>query len=444
VSDGHPHGEGDRASFQPPEGLLNVAGKLEASGHEAWAVGGAIRDAIRGLPRADWDLATDARPDQVRRLFPKTVPLGVEHGTVGVVSEDGTMFEVTTFRLDVETDGRHAVVEFATDVEDDLARRDFTINAIAWRPATDDVRDPYGGRHDLRDGILRAVGEPDVRFAEDYLRVLRAFRFAGAYDLSIEPATASSLRLAVPRLDRLSAERVREELLKVMSCPEPSKALRMYASYGAFESWYPEIARVAHGAPWDAALAAIDAIGAHRTFLRVVRFLLCAEGGDASREAAAHALLTRLKFSNADIRRGVHLVSHYTPLVHPADSSASIREWLHEAGPESARDLFRLHFAAARAGRSEDGVRALTFTWRRVHDELVGGSPVSMAQLAIDGTDLLELGLPRGPLIGLMLEELLAQVIESPESNERETLLRSARELIELGGLDALEGGAKG
>lgn len=431
----------ERLIFHPPGGLLEIAGRLESAGFEAWAVGGAIRDAIRSRPRADWDLATDAQPEEVRRLFRRTVPLGLEHGTVGVVSEDGSMYEVTTFRQDIETDGRHAVVEFATNLEDDLARRDFTINAIAWRPATGDLCDPYQGIGDLRDGVLRAVGDPSRRFAEDYLRVLRGFRFAGAYDLSVEPATGSALRASVGRLGQLSGERVREELLKVLSLDVPSRSLRMYADYGGLDAWYPEIAPAAGGHPFAEALSAIDSLRPHRTFLRVVRLFVCAVGNEETLAEGAEALLRRLKFSNADIRRGAHLATHYLPLVHPADGSATIREWLHTVGGDHARDLFRLHFAAARASGSAESKRALAYTWRRVHDEMVDGAAVSIGQLVVDGTDLLALGLPRGPLVGLMLEELLAQVIESPDLNERETLLESARELIELGGLDSLESG---
>ena len=431
----------DRPVFRPPAALLQIAERLESAGCQAWAVGGAIRDAILERSRADWDLATDAHPEEVLQMFRRTVPLGVDHGTVGVLGQDDAMYEVTTFRLDVETDGRHAVVEFATEIEDDLARRDFTINSIAWRPTTQELRDPYHGIEDLKSGVLRAVGEPSGRFAEDYLRVLRAFRFAGAYDLTVESETLSALRAAVVHLDRLSAERVREELLKVLSAEAPSRSLGMYADFGALDAWYPEIAPTASGHGWDQALEAIDALKPHRTFLRLVRLLLCAGGDEDELVERAEALLRRLKFSNAEIRRGMHLVAHYQPLVHPADGSASIREWLHTVETEFSRDLFRLHFGAARSAASDDGQRALVYTWGRVHDEIVERSPVTVGQLAVDGTDLLALGLPGGPLIGLMLEELLAQVIEAPERNDRDLLLESARELIELGGLDSLEGG---
>ncbi len=426
--------------FRPPKGLLEVAKGLETAGYEAWAVGGAIRDAVLGRPRADWDLATNARPEEVRRVFRRTVPLGLEHGTVGVLAADAAMYEVTTFRLDVETDGRHAVVEFAQDLEEDLARRDFTMNAIAWRPATNEMRDPYDGLADLNAGVLKTVGEADRRFAEDYLRVLRGFRFAGAYSLEIEADTRAAMEVAVPNLGMLSAERVREELLKVLSAPRASNALRMYGEFGALDGWYDEIADAPRDPRWEQHLASVDAIGPHRSFLRVVQLLLSTTERGETEPGRAESLLRRLKFSNAEIRRGTHLVEHYLPFVHPADGSASIREWLHSVGQEHARDLFRLHFASARASGSTESERALVYTWRRVHDELIGGAPIELDHLAVDGTDLLELGLPRGPLIGLMLEELLAQVIESPERNERETLLATARELIELGGLDSLEG----
>ena len=153
--------------LHPPEGLVWVADRLESAGFEAWAVGGAIRDAWSGEERADWDIATSALPEQVLGLFPRTVSLGLEHGTVGVNAPDGTMYEVTTFRRDVETDGRHAVVEFADSIEEDLSRRDFTINALAWRPATGEFRDPHSGAVDLDRRVLRAVGDPVERFAED-------------------------------------------------------------------------------------------------------------------------------------------------------------------------------------------------------------------------------------------------------------------------------------
>jgi len=354
---------------------------------------------------------------------------------------------VTTFRRDVETDGRHAVVAFAESVDEDLARRDFTINALAWRPATGELRDPWNGRDDLERRVLRAVGDPAERFSEDYLRVLRGLRFAGRLALALEPATRAALEGAVPGLARLSAERVREELVKTLSGPGAGAALQLYAELGALAPWVPELAEVAARDPrWQETIAAVDAIGPHRPLLRLVRLLLAlprVEGADATGEEGVEAverILRRLKFSNAELRAVRHLWEGYLPLVHPADSSARVREWLADVGRESARDLFRLHFAAARARGAEESKRLLAHAWRRVHEELVAEAPIALSDLAVNGDDLLALGIPRGPLVGLMLEELHAQVLEDPERNERETLLAEARELIELGAFEGLEG----
>jgi tRNA nucleotidyltransferase (CCA-adding enzyme) len=169
--------------LNPPAAVLEIARRLEDAGFQAWCVGGAIRDALLGHPHLDWDLATSATPEEVRRLFGKrTIPIGIEFGTVGVLDKAGTMHEVTTFRRDVKTDGRHAVVEFGASLDDDLARRDFTINAIAYSPREDEIRDPFDGRGDLARRVVRAVGDADARMREDRLRALRAISVAARID----------------------------------------------------------------------------------------------------------------------------------------------------------------------------------------------------------------------------------------------------------------------
>src|SRR5215831_5512458 len=218
--------------LNPPAAVLEIAGRLEDAGFEAWCVGGAIRDALLGHPHLDWDLATSATPEEVRRLFGKrTIPVGVEFGTVGVLDKSGTMHEVTTFRRDVKTDGRHAVVEFGASLDDDLARRDFTINAIAFSPRREEIRDPFDGRGDLARRLIRAVGDADARMREDRLRALRAIRFAARFGFSIEPATRRAIEHSAPMLDRLSRERVKQELDKTMEqVRRPSHALATWAS----------------------------------------------------------------------------------------------------------------------------------------------------------------------------------------------------------------------
>ena len=189
--------------LEPPRGVAEIAERLEQAGHETWCVGGAVRDALLRRPSLDWDLATAATPAEVQRLFRRTVPKGVEFGTVGVFDRTGVMHEVTTFRKDVRTDGRHAVVEFGASLEEDLARRDFTMNAIAFSPTRAAVRDPFDGAGDLRRGIVRAVGDAHTRMREDRLRALRAIRFAARFDFAIEPATWDAIVASAPHLTRL-------------------------------------------------------------------------------------------------------------------------------------------------------------------------------------------------------------------------------------------------
>lgn len=433
-----PSGRTDEALLAP-RSFLALAEQLEARGYEAWAVGGAIRDRLMGIARGDWDLATDARPEEVRALFPRTIPLGIEHGTVGVLQEDGKVYEVTTFRRDIETDGRHAVVAFAETIDEDLARRDFTINAIAWRIATRELKDPWNGREDLEARILRAVGEPAERFAEDYLRVLRGLRFAGRFDLTIDPPTREALEAAVQGTTELSAERVREELEKIFTGPRPSTALHLYRDTGVLGIWYPELDARADTDAWDAALDAIDQLHEGRPLLRLARLLMIIPGAGEDPdpgEEAVSKVVERLKLSNVDRRRILELRRHFLPFVNPLDSSAHIREWLSEVGPGGERDLFRLHFAAARATGDEQAAGALVHTWRRVHEERLGDAPIDRSELAVDGEDILELGVAQGPVVGLLLDELHAQVLEDPALNEREALLDIARELIEMASLE--------
>ena len=428
-------------SFRPPAALLEITRALESRGFEAWAVGGALRDELLGddgvrHQDSDWDVATNARPPDVRRVFRRTVPLGIEHGTVGVLASDGDMYEVTTFRRDVETDGRHAVVEFADSIEEDLARRDFTINALAWRPATDDLRDPFAGQVDMRRGVLRAVGEAVERFAEDYLRVLRGLRFAGRFSLEIEPATRTALEEAAAHLQRLSAERVRDELAKVLANSRPSAALHLYAEAGALTEWYPELASVATDDPrWELNLAAIDVIGAERYLLRLARWLIPLSDDPEEREALGRALMTRLKFSTAETRSVADRLRHYPILLSPVDSSAEARRWLADVGTAVAWDLFRLHAAECRAANASEQSRFLVAVWRKVHDEWLESPPLRVGDLAISGEDLLALGVGQGPAIGILLDELHAETLEDPSLNRREVLIERARELITVGGL---------
>ncbi len=442
--------------LRPPGAVRWICRELEKAGYETWAVGGAVRDALAGRPSGDWDLASAASPNRVRRIFRRTVPIGIDHGTVGVIAGDGVMYEVTTFRRDVETTGRHAVVAFADTVDEDLARRDFTINAVAWHPLRKVLYDPYGGAADLKQGILQTVGEPEERFAEDYLRVLRALRFAGTFRLQVECATWRALVGAVARLDVLSPERVREEMEKILTGREPpSAALALYAASGALAHRYPELDRQVGwsqegrgGDLWSHALRTVDLLSPHRPALRWVALLAGAgepeDGGPEDGEPAAHspgrrgllgaaALLERLRSSNARIQQVAGLVEFVRRPPGAGAPDADLRRWLSQVGRERLPDLIRIWIAELRSdelvgdggegawerGKLERLVRRLRATAR---------APVALTtdELAFSGRDLIQMGYRPGPRFGELLRALLDRVLDDPTLNDRETLAAEA------------------
>ncbi|MGH8310211.1 MAG: CCA tRNA nucleotidyltransferase, partial [Steroidobacteraceae bacterium] len=308
-----------RSAIEPPEAVQELAATLERAGYEAWCVGGAVRDALLGHAHLDWDLATSARPNEVRKVFRRTVPVGIEFGTIGVFDRDGRMHEVTTFRRDVRTDGRHAEVEFGASLDEDLARRDFTINAIAYSPSRKELRDPYGGREDLASGIVRAVGAARERMQEDRLRALRALRFAGRFGFSIEERTWRAIAESAAYLGRLSRERVKQEIEKTMDqVTTPSLTFRMWRDAGAFAALVPELANVS-----DTTLAAIDAVCPPDTAAERDRARARADRRRLLRLALLFAELTpedadrtlrALRFSNQHVAQIAHLLRSWHAL----------------------------------------------------------------------------------------------------------------------------------
>jgi tRNA nucleotidyltransferase (CCA-adding enzyme) len=419
-----------------PPAVRWISRTLEEAGYETWAVGGAIRDALLGRPSGDWDLATRAPPQRVRRLFRRTVPIGVEHGTVGVLARDGTLYEVTTFRKDVETDGRHAVVEFADSIEDDLARRDFTINAIAWHPLREELFDPFGGAVDLERGVLRTVGMPAERFSEDYLRILRAIRFAGRFVLDVDPPTWEALCAGVERLPRLSPERVREELLKVLDQdPEPARALQMYRDSGVTRVLYPELEAglaTAGSGPgsWRHTVRTVEHLPPGRPYLRLGALLRTLEPEPVA------ALLLRLRLSNANVDETARLAGA-RPLPAAEAAEAEVRRWLARHGSHRLAAVARLDLAAARAAADAGAAptcAAVVASWRRAKGVRSVRPPLEVADLALDGRTLIRLGLKPGPRFGFILEGLLDWVLEDPARNQRRALEEKALELAEESG----------
>ena len=416
-----------------PEAVRWIARTLEDAGFETWAVGGAVRDVLLGVESVDWDLATRARPEQVRRLFRRTVPVGIEHGTIGVLARDGTMYDVTTFRRDLETHGRHATVEFADRLDDDLSRRDFTINSVAWHPLRDELYDPFGGVEDLERGILRTVGPPADRLAEDYLRVLRALRFAGRFDLTVDQATWDALCAATGQLGILSPERVREELLKVLTGDsQPSRALSLYAAAGVLDPLMPELAELV-GAKrgeglvdaWSYALLVVDALLRQRPVLRLAALLQ----GTSPRAAAQ--LLIRLRFSNAHADTVVALVRAGSSPPPATATPADKRRWLSRVGADRLPELARIWCGQQRVEQALGVARPTDAagTWRSFRRELRQAPPLAVSDLTVDGNDLIRAGLRPGPSFGKILDELLERVLEDPSLNRRDGLLAMATEL---------------
>jgi tRNA nucleotidyltransferase (CCA-adding enzyme) len=435
--------------IDPPGAVRELAATLERAGYEAWCVGGAVRDALLGHAHLDWDLATSAPPNDVRRVFRRTVPVGIEFGTVGVFDRDGRMHEVTTFRRDVRTDGRHAEVEFGASLDDDLARRDFTINAIAYSPSRDELRDPFGGRDDLVRGVVRAVGKPRERMKEDRLRALRGLRFAGRFGFTIDDATWSAIAESAPHLGRLSRERVKQEIEKtVEQVPVPSLTFRLWRAAGVFAELVPELARVS-----DLALEAMDAVCAPGTVSatnaadrararadqrRLLRLALLF--GELKPDTADRTL-HELRFSNQQTSHIVHLVRSWhtlgsemtAALAHDASvPPAHIRRWAAVAG----RTVFPLllRFAAARwtALRARRSVAPSATATRRFYRQGVLTAyrdPIALADLAVDGDDLLAAGIAPGPALGQILAALRDAVLEDPRRNTRAELLALARTL---------------
>ena len=417
-----------------PPAVSWITRTLEEAGHDTWAVGGAVRDALMGRPSGDWDLTTRARPDQIQELFRRTVPIGMVHGTVGVLARDGTMLEVTTFRKDVETDGRHAVVAFADRVEDDLARRDFTINAIAWHPLRKELLDPFRGIEDLEARVLRTVGVAADRLAEDYLRVLRAFRLAGHLALQIEEETWSALCESVRHLPSLSAERIREELVKVLSADrKPSDALMLYTESGALSVLYPELSELrvslAGGDPWSEKLAGLDQLPPGRPYLRLAQLLW---GLDPS---AVAQILTRLRLSNAQVDELARRAA-CADMPSPEADDEEFRRWLSAAGPTRLAAVARLGLARARARRQvgrDDTCDAVVAAWRRARAVLATGAALSVADLEFDGRDLIRMGLQPGPEFGRILDDLLDFVLADPIRNRTEVLEGRVADLAQSG-----------
>jgi tRNA nucleotidyltransferase (CCA-adding enzyme) len=388
-----------------PAPALAACRRLAGAGHQAYVVGGCVRDALLGRVAVDWDVATSAHPDEVVRLFARTIPTGIAHGTVTVLI-DKQGIEVTTFRGEgAYSDARRPdYVTFGVSLEEDLARRDFTINAIAYDPLADALVDPFAGRGDLAARLVRAVGQAAARFTEDGLRTMRAVRFAATLEFALDPATEAAIPAALGSLARVSAERVHAELMKLLAAPRPSLGLRPAERTGIARLVLPEVALD------DRALAAVDAAPAD-SLLRLAVLLAPAGAAGPGAAAAGESIARRLKLAVRERERLVAAVAEPAP---PSDiPDSELRRLLGRAGRPALED--RLAVAGA-LGRDLGALPARLAA--------AAAQPVTIADLAVTGQDVMDaLKVPPGRMVGDVLRELLARVIEDPELNRRERLL---------------------
>ncbi|MBR3866380.1 MAG: HD domain-containing protein [Butyricicoccus sp.] len=435
-----------------PKGAAVIIDRLEREGYTAWAVGGCVRDSLRGVVPNDWDIATSAKPGEILRLMGglRALPTGLKHGTVTVRAE-GENYEVTTYRVESEySDGRHPdEVFFVDDIRDDLARRDFTINAMAWHPVRG-LCDPFGGRQDIEKKLLRAVGDPRERFTEDALRILRGLRFASKTGYEIEENTAQAMRGCVPLLQNIAAERIREELLGLLAGRYVGRVLMAYAdlitavlpelapmvghdqfnAYHKFDIWEHTV-RVVEAAPGDPILRfalLLHDCGKPATFTRDERGVGHFDGHPAVSAMIAEKITDRLRFSNADRARiDLYVRYHDYPL---GREERIIRRRLARFGEENFRTLVLIKKCDATGQLTHpENIEMLDRIVRTADRILEQQACLSLRQLAVKGEDMMALGL-RGRRIGSTLETLLSEVVDGTLENEREALLAYAKELI--------------
>ena len=402
--------------------LLNA---LHAAGYAAYAVGGCVRDSLLGRTAHDWDLCTSALPQQVMELFgpEQCIPTGLQHGTV-TIKYGGQLYETTTFRTEGSyTDGRHPdAVQFVPDVREDLARRDFTINAMAYNEA-EGLVDPFGGQKDLQNGLLRAVGEPQQRFTEDALRILRLYRFAARFGFALDAATARAARQLAPHLDCISVERIQEELAKLLAAPQPGA----YLEPAVLAVVVPELTPDA----LTAAKPVVDACPAGEENLPVRWAALLGALG----EADTRQVLKRLRCSNACIEETAVLVrevagegvcrsfSEEKASAHPGD--IHLRQLLGRYGLCTVERLCAL-CAALHPQAAPDCALAA----QRARQLEANGVCCRVSQLAVNGRDLMAAGIPAGPALRRVLEALLDGVIRAEYPNEKPALLAAAQKII--------------
>ena len=437
-----------------PADVQNIISILESNGHEAYAVGGCVRDCILGKIPHDWDITTSALPEQVKALFPRTFDTGIEHGTVTVL-EHGVGYEVTTYRVDGKyEDGRHPKeVTFTASLEEDLKRRDFTINAMAYND-TKGLVDLFGGEADLQEGIIRAVGNPIERFTEDALRMLRALRFSAQLGFEIEPDTYEAIRTLAPTLEKISAERIQVEMVKLVTSAHPERIRDVYET-GLTKIFFPEfdammecqqvnkhhMYSVGEHTIASMGLAPDDKVIRLTMMLHDIAKPVCkttdengqnhfkmhpATGADMARQ-----VLRRLKFDNDTTDKVCNLVKNHDD--RPEINKRNVRRMIIRVGQDNFNDLLAVKRADCLAQSMYHREEKLAYIdeLEKVFNEIIAaGDCLRIKDLQINGKDLIAMGVPQGQRIGEVLSTIFDSVVENPELNQRETLLNMAKSMI--------------
>lgn len=430
-----------------PDHVKFILHTLEENGCEGYAVGGCVRDALLGRVPQDWDIATDAKPQQVKELFRRTIDTGLQHGTVTVML-DHIGYEVTTYRIDGEyEDGRHPKeVSFAGSLSDDLMRRDFTINAMAYNGSAGLV-DLFGGREDLEKGLIRCVGEAEERFAEDALRMMRAIRFSAQLGFAIEKRTFDAIRRRSATIQRISAERIQAELLKTLTSAHPDD-VRLFFETGLSAYFLPELDRMMETGQnnphhcysvGEHALHSLLEVPEDKV-LRLAMLLhdvakpSCKttdeagidhfHGHPAQSAQMAKKILRRLKMDNGTTARVTQLIRWHDD--NPPLSQRNVRRAVCRVGAAQYPDIFAVKRADIRAQSDYKKEEKLRYVddYEEIYRQIIEQKQcLSIKDLAVDGSDLLAAGVPQGRAVGEKLQALLELVLEDPERNTREYLL---------------------
>ena len=459
-------------SIKIPETLRKLNEIFAKNGFEAYLVGGAVRDVLLGKKASDWDITTNARPEQMMKIFHRVIPTGIAHGTV-TIHFMGSEIEATTFRSESGySDGRHPdQVTFDATLEDDLSRRDFTMNAIAASLTDGSIIDPFEGQKDIKSKIIRTVGNARDRFLEDGLRPIRAIRFSGQLNFEIEKETYETIKLTEvqEKIKSISMERFRDEFEKILRSEEPSSALHRMEDCGILKAFIPELAdcrgcqqadmRGFHefdvldhnlyacdGAPRENQIVRLSALfhdigkkdakviekieypKGSGSFVEQIHF----HGHEHYSAEKTKEILTRLKFPNAVISQVTHLIEQHMFFFEKNWSDAAVRRFLVRVKPECIEDLFALRIAdiygmhRCKVDPMNDGVQKIFILRERIKKIQSKQTALSLKDLAVNGNDLIKAGIPAGKKLGFILNELFQCVLDDPEMNEKEKLLTVA------------------